>query len=302
MAVTPLLLVTARTSGSYCRTKLYSLLRGTRPSSVIPRQALSTTFAMSKEQMEELQKNAFYAKYADKIAKLQKTSPEEFLSRLSVVGDKKNETATQETKDFSLPGQPKPNVATPAQLKQKKLDDVIKLELLSDKTAEEIGLIWTEHYKDKDSVAAVIPKDTYDTMQERFKEFSTFLFPLPRDKGYEFVMVQFSGNEAHFTTLINFQAYKENAPECLSLVHYQELKETKGIVLMAGEYDKNVLTCQEAQCLANQVEMYYCRPSQDKLDVLRKFTYEPTLFHHKLIIEQLETLSLEVPTQAAGTN
>jgi hypothetical protein len=33
----------------------------------------------------------------------------------------------------------------------------------------------------------------------------------------------------------------ENAPECLSLVHYTELMESKGIVLMAGEYDKNTL-------------------------------------------------------------
>ena len=35
-----------------------------------------------------------------------------------------------------------------------------------------------------------------------------FLFPLPRANGYEFVMMQFSGNEAHFTTLINYQAFQ----------------------------------------------------------------------------------------------
>ena len=54
-------------------------------------------------------------------------------------------------------------------------------------------------------MAAVIPKDTYATMAERFTEFNTFLFPLPRDQGYEFIVVQFLGNEAHFTTLINYQ-------------------------------------------------------------------------------------------------
>jgi hypothetical protein len=32
----------------------------------------STTSTMSKEQMEELQKNPYFEKYADKIAKLQK--------------------------------------------------------------------------------------------------------------------------------------------------------------------------------------------------------------------------------------
>ena len=68
-----------------------------------------------------------------------------------------------------------------------------------------------------------------------------FLFPLPRKEGYEFIVVQFEGKEAHFTTLINYQAFTENAPECLSLVHYTELMEDKGIVLMVGEYDKNIL-------------------------------------------------------------
>ena len=93
----------------------------------------------------------------------------------------------------------------------------------------------------QDAVAAVIPADTYKIMQERFKEFNTFLFPLPRDMGYEFIVVQFLGDEAHFSTLINYQAHKENAPECLSMVHYTELVDDKKIVLMVGEYDKDVL-------------------------------------------------------------
>ena len=54
-------------------------------------------------------------------------------------------------------------------------------------------------------------------------------------------MVQFLGKEAHFTSLINYQAHKENAPECLNMMHYTELADTKGIVLMVGEYDKDNL-------------------------------------------------------------
>ena len=36
------------------------------------------------------------------------------------------------------------------------------------------------------------------------------------------------------------QAHKENAPECLTMTHYTDLSE-KGLVLMRGEYDKDVL-------------------------------------------------------------
>ena len=93
----------------------------------------------------------------------------------------------------------------------------------------------------QDAVAAAIPRETYSVMEERFRQFNTFLFPLPRDQGYEFIVVQFLGREAHFSTLINYQAHKENAPECLSMVHYTELADEKGLVLMVGEYDKDVL-------------------------------------------------------------
>ena len=84
--------------------------------------------------------------------------------------------------------------------------------------------------------------------QERFEQFNTFLFPLPRDQGYEFFVVQFQGQEAHFTSLINYQAHKENAPECLGMMHYTELLEEKGIVLMVGEFDKDVLVSIQQNC------------------------------------------------------
>lgn len=294
MAFTSKLLKAARgSSGSFCR----SVFAKSRVTPIIvQRQGLRTSSIMSKEQLDQLQKNEFYSKYADKIAKLQKTSPEDFLARLGAIEESTNKK--HEEKEFSLPGQPKKNRSvSPSQKKQKKLEDVMKTDLLDDLNFDEIGKLWTDHYKNKDAVSAVIPAETFEQMNERFKEFNTFLFPLPRDKGYEMVMVQFSGNEAHFTTLINFQAYKENAPECLSMVHYTEMEESKGIVLMAGEYDKNVLSSSEAQCLANQVEVYYCQPSQEKLDILQKFTKEPTLFQHQQLIDQMENISLLTSAQ-----
>ena len=97
------------------------------------------------------------------------------------------------------------------------------------------------------------------------------------------------------------QAYKENAPECLTIVHYTELADTKGIVLMVGEFDKNFLTIQEAQCLANYVEMFYCNPSVEKRDLMDTFTHRPEQFKHADLIAQIENVSLltAAPTTAA---
>jgi len=247
---------------------------------------------MTEEQVEDLKKNPFFEKYADKISKLQKTSPDEFLSRLSAHEEKKksNPTTTQE-RDFSLPGKARDAFSSSYQGK-KSLDKIMKTELLHDKTTEEITQIWTKHFADQDKICAVIPVDTYAAMKHRFQQYNTFLFPIPRKNGYEFVVVQFQGDEAHFTTLINFQAHKENAPECLSLMHYTELSESKGLVLMVGEYDKDSLSIQEAKCLADQVEIYYNRPSQSKQQLMDKFKTDPARFTHMELIDELNKLSL----------
>ncbi|XP_059091652.1 ATP synthase mitochondrial F1 complex assembly factor 1-like isoform X2 [Tigriopus californicus] len=253
------------------------------------------------ENMDDLQKNPYFDKYADKIAKMQKTSPEEFLNRLADFEQKKKRSPAPEgaesslAKEFSLPTKPKRDISpgsVAAMTKEKKLNDRMKVDLLMDKTPEEIGKIWREFHLTKDSLSAVIPTDVYKQMAERFVEYKTFLFPLPRKQGYEFIVVQFLGNGAHFTTLINFQAHAENAPECLTLTHYTDLAEEKGIVLMVGEYDPNVLTIQEAQCLANQVEMYYCNPSQEKQDLMEKFVKKPNEFKHMDLVAQVETMAL----------
>jgi len=252
-----------------------------------------------KEEMDELQKNPFYAKYANKIASVQKTSPEEFLQRLSIVEEnhKVSESSTNDVKgrDFSMPTPPKSAVKVgtqPSMMRDKKLEEIMKMELLDGKSKEEIGQIWTQHLSTKEGLCAVIPASTFRSMKDLYQVHKTFILPLPRKEGYEFVVVQFAGNEAHFTTLINFQAHSENAPECLTLVHFVDLIEDKGIVLMKGDFDPNVLSLSEAQCLANQVEMYFCNPNPAKRQLLETFTFQPNEFHHQDLISQIENISL----------
>lgn len=81
----------------------------------------------------------------------------------------------------------------------------MKLELVKDKTADEIATIWKQYHLAKDAISAVIKKPQYDIIRENIKKFPTFLFPLPRSQGYEFIVCQFSGNTAHFTPLLSYQ-------------------------------------------------------------------------------------------------
>ena len=42
------------------------------------------------------------------------------------------------------------------------------MELLADKTKEEIATIWTQHFASKDAVCAIIPYDTFKKMKELY--------------------------------------------------------------------------------------------------------------------------------------
>lgn len=102
--------------------------------------------------------------------------------------------------------QPKKKVDTAqAEIPYKKLSDIMKLELLEGKSADEIKKIWIEYHKDKDVLIAAIPSVTYKVLSERGKENPLFILPLPRSQGFEFFLLQFSNNTIHFTPLLCYQ-------------------------------------------------------------------------------------------------
>lgn len=100
---------------------------------------------------------------------------------------------------------PKTSKNDNAPSKDKKLDDILKIELVKDKNAAEIQAIWEEYHKNKEAISATIPKDLYGVLQENMRQYPTFLFPLPREQGYEFIMCQNSGHTVHFTPLLAYQ-------------------------------------------------------------------------------------------------
>lgn len=256
---------------------------------------MTTPLAKAAEKaVEELEKNPYYDKYAAKIAQLQKTSPEEFLAR---VEQKKKQSAKpaepkEKERQFTSLLKPKKNIQTGVGAQQVPLDKYMKVETVKDMTADEIKEIWLKYHIQKEVIAATIPAAEYDKMVEQANKIPLFLLPLPRSQGYEFIVLQHHFNTVHFTPLICYQVHKENAPECLTVTNYTEFKDDKGIVLMRGEFDKNTIDAKEAQCLANQLQLYYNQRDPEKLKLMETFTFTPEAFKHQDLIKQIETLSL----------
>lgn len=92
-----------------------------------------------------------------------------------------------------------------AEIPYKKLSDIMKLELVEDKTAGEIAKIWYEYHKTKDVITATLRVDQYEKLMATAKKHPTFILPLPRTDVYEFIMLQFASNTVHFTPLIAYQ-------------------------------------------------------------------------------------------------
>ncbi|XP_055364223.1 ATP synthase mitochondrial F1 complex assembly factor 1 isoform X2 [Betta splendens] len=175
--------------------------------------------------------------------------------------------------------------------KNKTLGSILNLEMTRDKTGEEIAELWMKYYSTKDTISAVIPTQTYEVILHRSKSCPMFLYALPQKEGYEFFVGQWSGHELHFTSLINVQTLGENAPSQLILYHYPDLKE-KGVVLMTAEMDAKFITVHQAQCLANQVQLFYGTQRQETFRLVENFNHHPEDFKHMSVIAELEQSGL----------
>merc|ERR1719295_565329 len=133
-----------------------------------------------------------------------------------------------------------------------------------------------------------------------------FLFVVPRgggssgsgtgggtggEGGMEFVLGQWKKTDIYFTPLIQYQTHGENAPVALTVHHFDELAESKDVVLMRGEFDPNVFSAIEAQFLSMQMQMYYgekTKPSKQRL--LHMFNHEPKHFKHMDVVAELDMM------------
>ncbi|XP_012631547.1 ATP synthase mitochondrial F1 complex assembly factor 1 [Microcebus murinus] len=242
----------------------------------------------------ELQANPFYDRYRDKIQQLRRSDPAAFESRLEKRSDFRKQPVGRsrqgdfikcvEQKTDALGKQPMSRGFT----KDKTLSSIFNIEMVKEKTAEEIKQIWQQYFAAKDTVYAVIPEEKFDLIWNRAQSCPTFLCALPRREGYEFFVGQWTGTELHFTALINIQTRGEAAASQLILYHYPELKEEKGIVLMTAEMDSTFLNVAEAQCIANQVQLFYATDRKETYGLVETFNLRPNEFKYMSVIAELE--------------
>ncbi|KAM3619045.1 uncharacterized protein V6R79_002142 [Siganus canaliculatus] len=265
---------------------------GIRP--LIPGLVPAQFRAFSVRKEPDLEENPYYNKYQDKIQKLRSAKPQEFKTRLEkrhetkkeVLGHSKQaEFVKLMEQELEQKDKMAASGASGGFTKNKTLGSILNMDMIKDKTGEEIGELWMKYYSTKDTVSAVIP----------------FLYALPQKEGYEFFIGQWSGHELHFTSLINVQTLGENAPSQLILYHYPDLKQDKGVVLMTAEMDPKFITVHQAQCLANQVQLFYGTQRQETFRLVETFNHQPADFKHMSVIAELEQSGLGQAVTSGGS-
>jgi ATP synthase F1 complex assembly factor 1 len=173
----------------------------------------------------------------------------------------------------------------------------VKLDLLEQESPERITQIWHEYHRNKENVInAVIPAKIFQTIHERGELYPMFIFPLPRQHGLEFYLLQFHQKQCYFTSLAEYKLRQDQARPFLSLTHYDELQHSKQIVLMHGHiYQPNIVTSQDAQFLAFCVQQFYGglqkKNEDDSLfQLVRQFHEQPQDFDHLVLIAAMDKL------------
>ncbi|XP_064606637.1 ATP synthase mitochondrial F1 complex assembly factor 1-like isoform X2 [Liolophura sinensis] len=219
-------------------------------------------------------------------------NPEEYERKLEELEKKLKEAEESRKKELSEP--PKPLTGKTGSWPPKTLNEIMKVEMVQDKSAEEVEEIWKQHHLHKDGVFSVIKKSDFDAMMSNAGEFPTFIYALPRADGYEFILSQFSENNVYFTSLQMFQMLKENAQASLTIAHFTDFKDTKGIVLMAGKFDEKFLNQMEAVNLVKQMALFYGTDSGERRHLLAAFNNSPTSFNHMDVIEEYKKIRQKV--------
>ncbi|KAM6172329.1 ATP synthase mitochondrial F1 complex assembly factor 1 isoform 2-T2 [Erethizon dorsatum] len=185
----------------------------------------------------ELEANPFYHRYRDKIQQLRRSDPAAFQSRL----EKRNEFQKQPVGysrqgDFIKCVEQKTDALEKQRMskgftKDKTLSSIFNIEMVKDKTAEEIKQIWQQYFAAKDTVYAVIPKEKFDLIWNRAQSCPT-----------------------------------------------------------------NVT---EAQCIANQVQLFYATDRKETYGLVETFNFRPNEFKYMSVIAELEQSGLGAELKCA---
>lgn len=120
-------------------------------------------------------------------------------------------------------------------LAPRSLDSILKLDTVAHASPEEVGSLWNKYHSGRGLVSAVLRKKQFNTIQHRAKTCPLFVVPLQQKDGYTSFFLQAQMPHLLFTGLEDYKMRGMNASPYLTVAHYTELADSKGLVLVRGD-------------------------------------------------------------------
>lgn len=179
--------------------------------------------------------------------------------------------------------------------------DVDKLRQHTD--SKEIELIWRAGHTKESLLCAVIPSPIYTRMATLARSHPMFILPLPRPTGVEMHFMQFKFPESNvthilFTSLLEYKTHGEFARPHTTVMHFEDLAEEKGIVLMRGEIDgeqKGGVSLNDARTLVIGVQKLYGADGESergrkRRELIEEFTRGSQEFDISKLMDELNRI------------
>ncbi|PRP84562.1 hypothetical protein PROFUN_05897 [Planoprotostelium fungivorum] len=169
------------------------------------------------------------------------------------------------------------------------LDAYVKRELLDKETPEGINFIWVNYFRNKPVLSAVLPGDMWKNLLDKTSKYPTMIYPLPMDAGgHMMVFGRFDVEKKmiNFTYLSTIKSLGELAAPFLVVQFFTDLQESKGLVLMKGDYQKQSVDSNQSLFLVNLWQVFLLSPSF--FPHLVQFNTEPTKFDVNKLIQTVE--------------
>jgi ATP synthase F1 complex assembly factor 1 len=169
----------------------------------------------------------------------------------------------------------------------RKLDEIVKLDLLKGKSQDEVELIWKEYHKElKNTVGTVLSGEDGFKVLSRAQECSFFVQPIFREGGFFTLVSQFQSPS--YFLLAYLEEYKSDASTSQPLIAisvYNDLASTKHITLIRGEVINKGILLEEGEKIIHQLIEAY-RDDDLFYGHVRTFNKNPSKFNYNNFLEQ----------------
>mmetsp|Transcript_8609 Transcript_8609/g.21759 ORF Transcript_8609/g.21759 Transcript_8609/m.21759 type:complete len:244 (-) Transcript_8609:252-983(-) len=185
-----------------------------------------------------------------------------------------------------------------------KLDEVVRLDKFEQLSKEQCVAMWEEFHKDSAATGRLgftMETEQYRRFSQRAAESPLFVLPVVKPGGAFFNMIaQCQVPHVLCTSVEEYRSLGANAPAHVTVTHYTELQDSKGVVLGRADITSNSgdVSPYEARTLLSLLHSYYLGAT-GYLKV-HTFNHQPDAFSFEELLSEVQAVDAALKAAPTG--